>query len=140
MLKTTKLSNKPASNRNDNSKSAFSRNNNSKLVFKKNDGNDKVIGFDVSRNGMEHIKKLEKLSKSRKLSKLGILKNKKMLKSQNLAKSGKKLSKSENSTNCDTTKAEPKFLTPNNKIAFNCLWLAFIEAPILWHFDPERHI
>ena len=35
---------------------------------------------------------------------------------------------------------KPKFLTPNAKIAFNCLWLAFIKAPIFWHFDLEYHI
>ena len=35
---------------------------------------------------------------------------------------------------------KPNFLTPNAKKAFNHLRLAFIEAPILWHFDPESHI
>ena len=35
---------------------------------------------------------------------------------------------------------EPNFLTPNAKEAFNHLRLAFIEAPILRHFDPESHI
>ena len=29
------------------------------------------------------------------------------------------------------------FLTPNAKKAFNYLWLAFIKAPILEHFDPN---
>ena len=37
-------------------------------------------------------------------------------------------------------KAGPKFLTPNARIVFNYLWLAFIKAPILWHFDPKYHI
>ena len=63
-----------------------------------------------------------------------------MSKSQNLAKSGKKLSKSGNSTNFDATEVGPKFLTPDARTAFNCLWLAFTEAPILWHFDLEYHI
>ena len=54
-----------------------------------------------------------------------------MSKSQNLAKSGKKLSKSENSTNFDTTKARPKFLTSDAKTIFNRLWLAFTEVSIL---------
>ena len=35
---------------------------------------------------------------------------------------------------------EPNFLTPDAKKAFNHLRLAFIEAPILRHFDPESHI
>ena len=35
---------------------------------------------------------------------------------------------------------EPNFLTPNAKKAFNHLRLAFIEAPILQHFDLESHI
>ena len=34
----------------------------------------------------------------------------------------------------------PKFLTPDAKTAFNRLRLAFTEAPILQHFDPECHI
>ena len=33
-----------------------------------------------------------------------------------------------------------KFLTFGAKEAFNCLQKAFIKAPILRHFDPERHI
>ena len=63
-----------------------------------------------------------------------------MSKSQNLAKSGKKLSKSGNSTNFDATEDGPKFLTPDARTAFNRLRLAFTEAPILRHFDPECHI
>ena len=35
---------------------------------------------------------------------------------------------------------EHNFLTPNTKKAFNHLWLAFIKAPILQHFDLESHI
>ena len=67
-------------------------------------------------------------------------KSEKMFKSQNLAKSGKKLSKSKNSTNFDTRKNRPKFLTPNAKTTFNCLRLAFTKSSIFQHFDPECHI
>ena len=35
---------------------------------------------------------------------------------------------------------ELNFLTPNAKKTFNYLQLAFIKAPILWHFDSESHI
>ena len=77
---------------------------------------------------MEHAKKSGK-SKSEKTSK-----------SQNLAKSGKKLSKNGNSTNFNATEDRPKFLTPDARTAFNRLRLAFTEAPILRHFDPECHI
>ena len=83
---------------------------------------------------MEHAKKLGKLFKS------GKLKSEKTSKSQNLAKSGKKLSKSENLTNFDITENGSKFLILDARTIFNYLWLAFIEAPILWHFDPECHI
>ena len=57
-----------------------------------------------------------------------------------MAKSGKKLSNSENSINFDVTEDESKFLISDARIAFNCLRLAFIEAPILQHFDLECHI
>ena len=57
-----------------------------------------------------------------------------------MAKLGKKLSKSENSTNFDATEDGSNFLTPDTKITFNCLRLAFTEALILQHFDPECHI
>ena len=35
---------------------------------------------------------------------------------------------------------EPSFLTPNARRAFIELRQAFTKAPILRHFDPERHI
>ena len=35
---------------------------------------------------------------------------------------------------------EPNFLISNAKKVFNHLWLAFIKAPILQHFDPKSHI
>ena len=50
------------------------------------------------------------------------------------------MSKSGNSTNFDATEDRPKFLTPDARTAFNRLRLAFTEAPILRHFDPECHI
>ena len=36
--------------------------------------------------------------------------------------------------------SKPNFLTPNAKKALNYLWLAFIKALILQHFDLESHI
>ena len=97
-------------------------------------GDSEINRFGISGNGMEHIKKL------RKLSKLGKSKSEKTSKSWNLAESGKKLSKNGNSINFDATGDEPKFLTLDARIAFNCLRLAFIEVLIFWHFDPECHI
>ena len=52
----------------------------------------------------------------------------------------KKLSKSGNLPNFDAKNSRPSFLTPKARSAFNRLWLAFTEAPILQHFDPECHI
>ena len=118
MLKTTESPDEPAPSRNDDSRPASGR----------NDGDGEVDGFGVGGNGVEHAKKSGK-SKSEKTSK-----------SRNSAKSGKKLSKSGNSTNFDATEDGPKFLTPDARTAFNHLRLAFTEAPILWHFDPECHI
>ena len=90
---------------------------------------------DGGEGGDESIEKCGKLSKTRKLSKF-----QKLSKSQNLAKSGKKLSKSRNWTNFNAMEDRPKFLTPNARTTFNRLWLAFTEAPILWHLNPECHI
>ena len=95
---------------------------------------------------MEHAKKLgktaksQKWSKSEKLSKSRKSKSEKTSQSRNLAKSGKKMSKSWNSTNFDTMEVGPKFLTPDVKIVFKYLRLAFTEAPVLRHFDPKCHI
>ena len=128
MLKTTGPSNKPIPSRNNGCGSASNRNNNSRPIYSKNNSNGEVDKFDISKNGVEHAKKSGK-SKSKKTSK-----------SWNLAKLKKKLSKSGNSTNFNTIKAGPKFLTPNARIAFNCLRLAFTEAFFLWYFDLECHI
>ena len=63
-----------------------------------------------------------------------------MFKSQNLAKSGKKLSKSRNSTNFGAIETGPKFLIFDAKTTFNPLLLAFTKARILWHFNSKYHI
>ena len=68
------------------------------------------------------------------------MKLEKMSKSWNSAKLRKKLSKSGNSTNFNAIDTGPKFLTPDARTTFNCLWLAFIEALILWYFDPKYYI
>ena len=97
-------------------------------------GDGEVNGFGVGGNGVEYAKKSGKSSKS------GKSKSEKTSKSRNSAKLGKKLSKSGNSTNFDAMEDRPKFLTPNTRTTFYRLWLAFTEAPILQHFDPECHI
>ena len=146
MLKTTGSPDKPAPSRNNGSRSASSKNDDSKPVSGRNNGNGEVDRVGVGRNSVEHAKKSEKMSKFRKSSKLGKLsksgksKSEKTSKSRNLARLGKKSSKSGNSTNFDATEDRPKFLTPDARTAFNRLRLAFIEAPILRHFDPECHI
>ena len=134
MLKTTESPDRPAPSKNNSSKSASSRNNNSKPISEKNNNNNEVNEFDVDGNNVKHAKKLGKLSKSRKL------KSKKISKSQNLAKSGKKLWKSGNSTNFNVTENKSKFLTFDVRIAFHRLWLAFTEALILWHFNLKYYI
>ena len=50
-----------------------------------------------------------------------------------VGKKGRKTSKSKKSVGSD-------FLTPGAKLAFTELRQAFLKAPILHHFDPERHI
>ena len=112
MLKTIRSRDKLASSKNDGSKLASNRKNDSKLAFRKNDSNSEVDRFSVGKNDMEHIKKLGKLSKLRKLFKSGKSKSKKTSKSQNLARSGKKLLKSENLTNFNAMKAGPKVFNP----------------------------
>ena len=140
MLKTIGLPDKSAPSKNDNSKSASSKNDNGKSASRRNDGNSEVNRFGVGGNDVEHAKKSEKTSKFWKLSKSGKSKSEKTSKSQNSAKSGEKSLKSRNSTNFNTIEAGPKFLTPDARIAFNHLWLAFTEAPILRYFDSECHI
>ena len=131
MLKIIESPDKPAPSKNDGSRSTSSRNNNNRPVFRKNNINDEVDGFGINKNAVKYAKKLGKSFKSKKLSKLGKLKSEKTSKSQNLAKSGKKLSKSRNSTNFNIMEARPKFLTPNTRTTFNRLRLAFTKALIL---------
>ena len=72
--------------------------------------------------------------------KTGRSESQKSAKSRKSSKSGKISSKSENSPNFGATESGPSFLTPEARSAFNHLRLAFTEAPILRHFDPECHI
>ena len=72
--------------------------------------------------------------------KSGKLKGQKTSKSQKSSKSEKNLSKSGNLSNFGTTESGPSFLTSEARSAFNRLRLAFTEASILQHFDPECHI
>ena len=52
-----------------------------------------------------------------------------------------KRSKSKNSSKSkNLSKSTLDFLTPGTKLAFIKLRQAFLKAPILHHFDPERHI
>ena len=127
MLKTT---NEPAPSRNDGSRSASSRNDDSRPASGRNDGDGEVDGF--GGDGVEHAKKSGK-SKGQKSSKSGNSEGKKLAKS-------KKPSKSGNLPNFNAKEAGPSFLTPKARSAFNRLRLAFTEALILRHFDPECHI
>ena len=92
-------------------------------------GSGKVVGLGVGGGGGDELAKKSGKSKSQKTSKF-----------RKSAKSGKDSSKSENSPNFDATEIGPSFVTPKASLAFNRLWLAFTEAPILWHFDPKCHI
>ena len=139
-LKTTAPPNKPAPRKNTGSKSALSSNNDNKPAFRRNNNNDKDDRFDIGRNDIKYTKKWEKLSKLENLSKLRKSKSEKMSKSWNLAKWEKNLLKSRNLTNFDITEARPKVLTPDAKITFNYLRLAFIEASIFWYFDLKYYI
>ena len=122
----SKTTNNPAPSRNDGSRSASSRNNDSRPASGKNDGNGEVNRF--SGDGVEHAKKSGK-SKGQKTSKC-----------QKSVKSGKNLSKSGNLLNFGATETRPSFLTRGARKIFNCLRLAFTEAPILQYFDLECHI
>ena len=134
IMKTTESLNKLAFIKNNNSKSAFNRNDNNRSPSRKNNNNGEVNRYSISKSDIEHAKKSGKLSKSRKS------KSEKMSKSWNLAKSGKKLLKNGNLTNFNIMGVELKFLISDARTTFNHLWLAFIKALILWHFDLECHI
>ena len=77
-------------------------------------------------------KKLLKL-KSQKLFKSRKLKRKKLVKSQNYSKSW-------NLFKFRTKEVKSSFLTFDIRIAFICLWLTFIKAPILQNFDSKYYI
>ncbi len=70
--------------------------------------------------------------------KIGRVKLVKGKKSKNSAKT--KTLKFVKATSPGTAPEARPFLTPEARLAFNRLRQAFIEAPILHHFDPERHI
>ena len=94
----------------------------------------KIGSIKDSNKSIEKCEKLLKtilLSKFWKLSKLKNLKGGKLFKSQKAAKSEKKLSKSRNLPNFDDKKNELSFWTLKTRVAFNRLWLAFIEVSIL---------
>ena len=55
-----------------------------------------------------------------------------------IGKKGRKTSKSKKSSKSKTVGSD--FLTPGAKLAFTKFRQAFLKAPILHHFDPERHI
>ena len=57
-------------------------------------------------------------------------------------KGGKKVRNSSKSKNLSKSKKTvgSDFFTPRAKLAFTQLRQAFLKAPILYHFDPERHI
>ena len=94
------------------------------------DGGGVEVAKKSGKSNGQKTSKSQKSTKSWKSSKSGKSKGKK----------SKKLSKSGNSPNFNVKDSEPSFLTPEARSAFNCLRLAFAEAPILWHFDPEYHI
>ena len=56
-----------------------------------------------------------------------------------VGKKARNLFKSKNSSKSKKTVGSD-FLTPGAKLAFTELRQAFLKAPILHHFDPERHI
>ena len=120
------MTNEPAPGRNDGSRSALSRINDSKPASGKNNSNGKIDGF--SGHGVEYAKKSRKL------------KGQKTSKSRKSVKSEKNSSKSWNSPNFGATKTESSFLTLKARAPFNCLRLAFTQAPIFQHFDPKCYI
>ena len=56
-----------------------------------------------------------------------------------VGKKARKTSKSKNLSKSQKTEGSD-FFTPGAKLAFTKLRQAFLKAPILHHFDPERHI
>ena len=56
-----------------------------------------------------------------------------------VGRKGRKTSKSKNLSKSKKTVGSD-FLTPGAKLVFTKLRQAFLKTPILYHFDPERHI
>ena len=83
-----------------------------------------VGGGNKSSDGSKHMEPKTGRLKSQKLAK-----SRKSFKSK--GEKSKNLSKSGNLPNFNTTEADLSFLIPQARAAFNCLRLAFIEAPIL---------
>ena len=87
-------------------------------------------------DGLKYVESKTKRSESQELAK-----SQKLFKSSKFkGKISKKLSKIENSPTFDAKDSGSSFLTPEARLAFNCLPLAFTKALILWHFDPKSHI
>ena len=82
-------------------------------------GDNKINGYGINDN--EKIAKKSEKSKNQNLFKSRNLKSEILFKSLKLAKLEKKLSKSRNLSNFGIIKIEPKFLTLDTRIAFNCL-------------------
>ena len=61
------------------------------------------------------------------------------MKSKKLAKS-KKSWKNKNLLKLAVKKIKLDFVIFGTKMAFNCLWLAFTKALILWYFNPKYYI
>ena len=61
------------------------------------------------------------------------------LETMRLGKKGRKTSKSKNLSKFKKT-VESNFLIRKARLAFTKLRQAFTKAPILYHFDPGRHI
>ena len=90
----------------------------------------KRVELKTGRSEGQKTSKSQKSAKFRKSFKSGKSKSEK----------SKKLSKNENLPNFDAKDSGPSFLIPETRSAFNRLRLAFTEAPILRHFDPQCHI
>ena len=99
------------------------------------------VGNGEGDDGVDGIGGVEIAKKSRKSKGQKTFKSQKSSKSKkSKGKKSKKPSKSRNLLNFHAKDSGPNFLTPKAKSAFNRLQLAFTEAPILRHFDPECHI
>ena len=106
-----------------------------RLIFDKLEVGDGEDGVNVSGDNVKLANKSRKL-KSQKLAKFQKLFKSRKWKDEKL----KKPSKSKNLPNFNIIKAGLSFLTPDARISFNHLRLAFNNTQIFWHFDLECHI